>query len=120
MSKELIEKIMTEVKDEETRDKLLKAVADESNAKNNDSTIMNELEKMGINTGAAKKFTKSTMIILIITGYLVGGLFFIGGSLVMLVMAKNQQYGNAFFASICAAMGCLSIYRTIKLSRVLK
>lgn len=118
--KDLIERIMNEVKDEELRDKLLAEVISDTRSANDDSIILSELEKLGLDAEAAKQYTKSNIKISIITSYIVGGIFFVGGSLVTIGMVASGNFLVALFPGFFAAMGWYAISNGRKLSRIVK
>ena len=82
----MIEKIMSEVSDKTTRDKLLAAIADDTDKSSNDSLIMAELSRLGVNTEAARDYVRFNYKLEVVLTYVVsigclviGGLGLLGG-----------------------------------------
>jgi len=115
---ELIKKVMDEVKDENLRNELLKQIVNNKNE--NDSLILNELSKIGINPSGAKDYVGFQMKAGIIVGYVVSSLFLFGGGLVALALFATGEFFGGAFASIFAIIGLFSFISTRKMSRAVK
>lgn len=116
---ELIAKIMTEVSDEELRDKLLASVAGGgSEASSGDSVVLKELEKLGINPNAVKEAIGFQLKAGVVIGYFVGGLFLIGGGLIAALNIVGGNVVGAVFPGFFALAGWFAIASTRKMARL--
>lgn len=114
----LIATILTEVKDPALRDKLLAQVAQGSDAPEQKSIVLGELEKLGIDPSAAKDLAGFHLKAGVVVGYLVGGLFFLGGGLVALLNLFAGNIAAALFPGFFAAMGLYGLATTRRLARL--
>lgn len=120
MSKEeLIAKIMTDVSDENLRNKLLASVAEGGpKGGSRESIVLNELEKLGINPNAAKDVFSFQFKVGVVVGYLLGGLFLIGGGLIALMNMIGGNIGGAIFGGIFALAGWYGLISTRKMAKL--
>ncbi|WP_303785775.1 hypothetical protein [Azovibrio restrictus] len=115
---QLITKILTEVKDPTLRDRLLAQVAEAEPAQ--PSRVLAELSSLGIDPEAARNLAGFHFKTQIIIGYLVGGLFFVGGGLVALANLFAGSLAGALFPGFFAAMGAYALAATRRLARLKK
>jgi hypothetical protein len=125
---ELISKIL-KVKDEELRDDLLRQVTGggHQGKSRQESTILGELEKLGLNRAAVSEYVTFQTKIGVAIGYLVGSLFAAGGAIgvISYLAGTPGSFGaspesGAWFPAVCCGLGLLAITNTNKLSRMLK
>lgn len=116
----LIATILTEVKDPALRDKLLAQVAQENDAPEGKSIVLGELEKLGIDSGAAQELAGFHLKAGVFVGYLVGGLFFLGGGIIALLNLFAGSIAGALFPGFFAAMGAYALASTRRLARLKK
>lgn len=119
---DLIRQIMQNVKDEKLRDDLLRKVAGSDSGQN--SAILDELEKLGLNKAGVKELATFQVKSQIVIGYLIGGLFTIGGAAATVWQLTNQyneagMFGPWFPALFCAA-GMYSLVWNYKYSKAFK
>lgn len=119
---DLIRQIMENVKDEKLRDDLLRKIAGSGTAPS--SAILDELEKLGLNKKGVKELATFQIASQIVTGYIVGGLFTIGGAAATVWQLTNHyneagMFGPWFPALFCAA-GVYSLVWNYKYSRAFK
>lgn len=114
--------ILTEVKDPALRERLLAQLAAEGERKDSSSSVvLSDLSKLGVNVEAAKDLAGFHLKAGVIVGYLVGGLFFVGGGLVALLnLFGGGSLATALFAGFFAAMGAYGLASTRKLARLKK
>lgn len=118
---QLVETILTEVKDPAVREKLLAQLATGGEGKEESSSIvLRELDKLGIDTKAAKGLARLWLKAYVFAGYLVGGLFFVGGGLVAVANLLAANVATALFAGVFAALGFYALVFTRKLARLIK
>lgn len=118
---QLVETILTEVKDPVVREKLLAQLAAAGEGKDSSSSmVLRELDKLGIDAGAAQGLAGLYLKANVVAGYLVGGLFFVGGGLVTLTNLLAGRIETALFAGVFAAAGLFVLMFTRKLARLKK
>ena len=116
---QLIATILTEVKDPALRDKLLAQVATESDPARG-SFVLGELEKLGIDPQAARGLARFHLQAGVVVGYLVGGLFLVGGGVIALLNLFAGSIAGTLFPGFFAAMGAYGIAYTRRLARLKK
>ena len=97
-NKDLIEKIMTEVRDPRLRDKLLREVVSRNSSE--ESIILNEANKLGFNPAGVKELTGWSLNAQIRSGY-IAPLFFLA---LFVIVALNDDESFAFVPLILIAM----------------
>jgi hypothetical protein len=116
---QLIATILSEVKDPALRERLLRQVAEEEKTSDHSpSIVLSELQKLGIDPDAAKSLAGFHLTAGVVVGYLVGGLFFVGGTIITLAQLFGGNLFTALFAGFFAAMGVYALASTRKLSRL--
>ncbi len=116
---QLIATILSEVEDPALRERLLRQVAEEEKGdKDSPSIVLSELQKLGIDPDAAKSLAGFHLTAGVVVGYLVGGLFFVGGGLIALVNLVAGEFLGALLPAFFAAMGAYALASTRKLSRL--
>ena len=117
---ELINKIMSDVKDEKVRDSLLKSLSENDIENNKTSKVFSELENLGINPSIASGYVKGQLKIGSIIGQMIGLLFTVIGAYFTILFISKGFGGNAFIPAIFCVAGVFSIYNSRKLSKIVK
>jgi hypothetical protein len=113
---ELINKIISEVKDEKLRNELLREVTKTDSS----SGLGDTLSQLGIDPAGAKAYTGFQLKAGIVVSYFIGTLFTIGGLIGVIVIANMSTPIAALFPAIFMIAGIFSIISANKMRNAIK
>lgn len=114
----LIAILMTEVKDEVLRDKLLKIVVEDNGSEYYDSLMARELVALGLNPSVGKELVHDALKSRIMGSYCAGTVFLIVGGVLMLLSLSNGSISSTLFFGIFAAAGIATLFYARKIARL--
>lgn len=113
---ELINKIITEVKDDKLRNELLREVTKTDSS----SGLSDTLSQLGIDPDGARAYTGFQLKSGIVIGYILGAVFSVGGLLEAITMAMTSSPTTALFPAFFAFVGIMVFINANKMRKALK